>query len=141
MELSKLSFDSLSSVKSYRLASSHAYYTSINYNVQFILQPILVYMSKVDGRFKFSPVSVNFLTEVAKVIFAVVMLLIQVLVSSFLPLNSHSSAPFSLSLTAKCLFAFLVSSSVSQISVSCSSRYMVRGSSTSLGYLLQDVLA
>ncbi|EPS65533.1 hypothetical protein M569_09244, partial [Genlisea aurea] len=41
------------------------------------LQPILVYMSKVDGRFKFSPISVNFLTEVAKVIFAVVMLIIQ----------------------------------------------------------------
>ncbi|KAL8217298.1 hypothetical protein R6Q57_024135 [Mikania cordata] len=30
------------------------------------LQPILVYMSKVDGKFKFSPISVNFLTEVAK---------------------------------------------------------------------------
>ncbi|PWA62458.1 UDP-galactose transporter 6 [Artemisia annua] len=41
------------------------------------LQPILVYMSKVDGKFKFSPISVNFLTEVAKVIFALVMLLIQ----------------------------------------------------------------
>ncbi|KAL3829226.1 hypothetical protein ACJIZ3_018028 [Penstemon smallii] len=40
-------------------------------------QPILVYMSKVDGRFKFSPISVNFLTEVAKVIFAIVMLIIQ----------------------------------------------------------------
>ncbi|PIM99479.1 putative UDP-galactose transporter [Handroanthus impetiginosus] len=41
------------------------------------LQPILVFMSKVDGRFKFSPISVNFLTEVAKVIFAIIMLLIQ----------------------------------------------------------------
>ncbi|GKV22094.1 hypothetical protein SLEP1_g31993 [Rubroshorea leprosula] len=41
------------------------------------LQPILVYMSKVDGRFMFSPVSVNFLTECAKVVFAVVMLLFQ----------------------------------------------------------------
>ncbi|KAF5465306.1 hypothetical protein F2P56_015326 [Juglans regia] len=41
------------------------------------LQPILVYMSKVDGSFKFSPISVNFLTEVAKVIFAVVMLILQ----------------------------------------------------------------
>ncbi|GLT66097.1 hypothetical protein SLA2020_384870 [Shorea laevis] len=41
------------------------------------LQPILVYMSKVDGRFEFSPVSVNFLTECAKVVFAVVMLLFQ----------------------------------------------------------------
>ncbi|XAR65853.1 hypothetical protein NMG60_11011829 [Bertholletia excelsa] len=41
------------------------------------LQPILVYMSKVDGAFKFSPVSVNFLTEVAKVLFAFIMLLLQ----------------------------------------------------------------
>ncbi|RZC62717.1 hypothetical protein C5167_024478 [Papaver somniferum] len=41
------------------------------------LQPILVYMSKVDGEFKFSPVSVNFLTEAAKILFALVMLLIQ----------------------------------------------------------------
>ncbi|WOH12491.1 hypothetical protein DCAR_0831995 [Daucus carota subsp. sativus] len=41
------------------------------------LQPILVFMSKVDGSFKFSPVSVNFLTEIAKVLFAIVMLLIQ----------------------------------------------------------------
>ncbi|KAI3858190.1 hypothetical protein MKW92_051517, partial [Papaver armeniacum] len=39
--------------------------------------PILVYMSKVDGKFKFSPVTVNFLTEAAKVLFALVMLLIQ----------------------------------------------------------------
>ncbi|KAG8639885.1 CMP-sialic acid transporter 2 isoform X2 [Manihot esculenta] len=41
------------------------------------LQPILVYMSKVDGQFKFSPISVNFLTEGAKVLFAIVMLFIQ----------------------------------------------------------------
>ncbi|GLT92806.1 hypothetical protein SLE2022_106220 [Rubroshorea leprosula] len=41
------------------------------------LQPILVYMSKVDGHFMFSPVSVNFLTECAKAVFAVVMLLFQ----------------------------------------------------------------
>ncbi|XP_043725415.1 CMP-sialic acid transporter 2-like [Telopea speciosissima] len=41
------------------------------------LQPILVFMSKVDGSFKFSPISVNFLTEVAKVIFAIAMLLFQ----------------------------------------------------------------
>ncbi|KAM7461498.1 hypothetical protein LguiA_029619 [Lonicera macranthoides] len=41
------------------------------------LSPILVFMSKVDGKFKFSPISVNFLTEIAKVFFAVVMLLIQ----------------------------------------------------------------
>ncbi|KAK9664871.1 hypothetical protein RND81_14G074000 [Saponaria officinalis] len=41
------------------------------------LQPILVYMSKVDGKFDFSPVSVNFLTELMKVVFAIVMLLLQ----------------------------------------------------------------
>ncbi|KAH7670939.1 Nucleotide-sugar transporter protein [Dioscorea alata] len=41
------------------------------------LQPILVYMSKVDGGFKFSPISVNFLTEVAKVLFAIIMLIFQ----------------------------------------------------------------
>ncbi|KAA8538802.1 hypothetical protein F0562_025494 [Nyssa sinensis] len=41
------------------------------------LQPILVYMSKVDGSFKFSPISVNFLTEAAKLVFAVIMLLFQ----------------------------------------------------------------
>ncbi|KAF3454261.1 hypothetical protein FNV43_RR04708 [Rhamnella rubrinervis] len=41
------------------------------------LQPILVYMSKVDGKFNFSPVSVNFLTEATKVVFAIVMLLLQ----------------------------------------------------------------
>ncbi|GAB2265683.1 CMP-sialic acid transporter 3 [Dionaea muscipula] len=41
------------------------------------LQPILVFMSKVDGKFNFSPVSVNFLTEAAKVLFAIVMLLFQ----------------------------------------------------------------
>ncbi|KAJ8428699.1 hypothetical protein Cgig2_018479 [Carnegiea gigantea] len=43
----------------------------------FRAEPILVYMSKVDGKFKFSPVSVNFLTELTKVFFAIVMLLIQ----------------------------------------------------------------
>uniref|UniRef100_A0A5B6ZI28 Putative CMP-sialic acid transporter 2 n=1 Tax=Davidia involucrata TaxID=16924 RepID=A0A5B6ZI28_DAVIN len=41
------------------------------------LQPILVFMSKVDGSFKFSPISVNFLTEATKVLFAIVMLLLQ----------------------------------------------------------------
>ncbi|KAI3430168.1 uncharacterized protein J3R85_008188 [Psidium guajava] len=41
------------------------------------LQPVLVYMSKVDGKFNFSPISVNFLTELAKVTFAIVMLLLQ----------------------------------------------------------------
>ncbi|KAF0891758.1 hypothetical protein E2562_010953 [Oryza meyeriana var. granulata] len=41
------------------------------------LQPILVFMSKVDGKFQFSPISVNFLTEVTKVIFAIIMLIVQ----------------------------------------------------------------
>ncbi|KAH9734120.1 CMP-sialic acid transporter 3 [Citrus sinensis] len=41
------------------------------------LQPILVYTTKVDGGFKFSPVSVNFLTEAVKVFLAIVMLLLQ----------------------------------------------------------------
>lgn len=41
------------------------------------LQPILVYMSKVDGKFLFSPVSVNLLTELTKVTFAIIMLLVQ----------------------------------------------------------------
>ncbi|KAL8483156.1 hypothetical protein ACS0TY_026006 [Phlomoides rotata] len=41
------------------------------------LQPVLVFMSKVDGRFKFSPISVNFLTEIAKVLFAITMLIFQ----------------------------------------------------------------
>lgn len=41
------------------------------------LQPILVYMSKVDGKFLFSPVSVNLLTELTKVTFAVIMLIVQ----------------------------------------------------------------
>ncbi|PUZ53483.1 hypothetical protein GQ55_5G054800 [Panicum hallii var. hallii] len=34
-------------------------------------------MSKVDGKFKFSPISVNFLTEITKIIFAIIMLFIQ----------------------------------------------------------------
>ncbi|PHT31301.1 CMP-sialic acid transporter 2 [Capsicum baccatum] len=41
------------------------------------LQPILVYMSKVDGKFEFSPISVNFLTELTKVVFALVMLCLE----------------------------------------------------------------
>lgn len=52
------------------------------------MQPILVYMSKVDGKFLFSPVSVNFLTEIVKVFFAICMLLWQVCVS--LGLCSHA---------------------------------------------------
>ncbi|KAM3368268.1 hypothetical protein ACQJBY_016670 [Aegilops geniculata] len=41
------------------------------------LQPILVFMCKVDGKFQFSPISVNFLTEVTKVFFAMIMLIIE----------------------------------------------------------------
>lgn len=37
-----------------------------------------MYVSKVDGKFLFSPVSVNFLTEFMKVVFAIGMLLWQV---------------------------------------------------------------
>ena len=49
-------------------------------------------MSKVDGKFMFSPISVNFLTEITKVIFAIVMLIIQVLIileTDHLPLNIY----------------------------------------------------
>jgi hypothetical protein len=46
-------------------------------SLPLFLQPILVYMCKVDGKFKFSPVSVNFLTEITKIIFAIIMLCIQ----------------------------------------------------------------
>lgn len=54
-------------------------FSSLSENFLFSLfQPILVFMSKEDGKFKFSPISVNFLTEVAKVLFAIVMLLFQV---------------------------------------------------------------
>ncbi|KAH7521386.1 hypothetical protein FEM48_Zijuj07G0027600 [Ziziphus jujuba var. spinosa] len=61
------------------------------------LQPILVYTSKVDGKFKFSPISVNFLTEIAKVLFAVVMLCIQARIrklgrSLFLSISSFVQA-------------------------------------------------
>ncbi len=50
----------------------------IHIQIVLLVQPILVYMSKVDGKFLFSPVSVNFLTEVVKVFFAICMLLWQV---------------------------------------------------------------
>ena len=60
------------------------------------MQPILVFMSKVDGKFQFSPVSVNFLTEVMKGIFAIVMLIIQVCSCYFLadvfPFCKHSDS-------------------------------------------------
>lgn len=46
--------------------------------IYFALQPILVFMCKVDGKFQFSPISVNFLTEVTKVFFAMIMLIIEV---------------------------------------------------------------
>jgi len=50
-------------------------------------------MSKVDGKFMFSPISVNFLTEAAKVIFAIVMLLIQVYLH-FIISNIKREIPF-----------------------------------------------
>ena len=53
------------------------------FDILFFCQPILVYMSKVDGRFMFSPISVNFLTEIAKVLFAVVMLILEVYANYF----------------------------------------------------------
>ncbi|KAE8719574.1 IBR domain-containing protein isoform 1 [Hibiscus syriacus] len=61
----------------------HSYVSSKNRLLNVLLVggdcilPILVYMSKVDGGFKFSPISVNFLTELAKVIFSIIMLLFQ----------------------------------------------------------------
>lgn len=58
-------------------------------DLDFIVQPILVYMSKVDGKFNFSPISVNFLTEAAKVVFAIVMLLIQVTLCLFTSIPFH----------------------------------------------------
>ena len=43
------------------------------------LQPVLVHLSKnKDGKFSFDPISVNLLTELAKTIFALVVLLILV---------------------------------------------------------------
>lgn len=40
------------------------------------LQPVLVHMSKnTQGKFSFNPVSVNFLVEVVKIIFAIIMLI------------------------------------------------------------------
>ncbi|CAK9155030.1 unnamed protein product [Ilex paraguariensis] len=45
-------------------------------------------MSKVDGSFKYNPVGVNFLTECAKVLFAIVMLVIQVHLAFFLTSTS-----------------------------------------------------
>ncbi|KAL0866220.1 hypothetical protein Bca101_045338 [Brassica carinata] len=43
--------------------------------------PVLVYMSKVDGKFNFSPISVIFLTQIAKVMFGILMLFIQLYVN------------------------------------------------------------
>ena len=40
------------------------------------LQPVLVHMSKnTQGKFSFNPISVNFLVEVVKIIFAIIMLM------------------------------------------------------------------
>ncbi|KAH9623514.1 hypothetical protein KSS87_012469 [Heliosperma pusillum] len=60
-----------------RAYDRHRSKVSSKQRVLNVLLPILVYMSKVNGKFDFSPVSVNFLTELMKVLFAVVMLLLQ----------------------------------------------------------------
>ncbi|CAI5984654.1 unnamed protein product [Closterium sp. NIES-64] len=41
------------------------------------MQPILVYMSKVDGKFLFNPISVNFLSELFKFTFAIIIIFFQ----------------------------------------------------------------
>ncbi|XP_019260617.1 PREDICTED: CMP-sialic acid transporter 5-like [Nicotiana attenuata] len=41
------------------------------------LQPVLIFMSKVDGEFKFNPLSVNFLTEATRFLFAIAIILLQ----------------------------------------------------------------
>lgn len=49
------------------------------------LQPVLVHMSKnAQGKFSFNPVSVNFLVEVVKTVFAIIMLMTYVSVGSVL---------------------------------------------------------
>jgi len=46
------------------------------------LQPVLVHMSKNEsGKFSFNPVSVNLMTEVFKVVFALIVLLVLVSVA------------------------------------------------------------
>eukprot|EP00850_Spirogloea_muscicola_P020954 SM000232S07924 [mRNA] locus=s232:50599:54799:- [translate_table: standard] len=42
------------------------------------MQPILVHMSKVDGKFLFSPISVNLLVELAKMVFAIIIIIVQI---------------------------------------------------------------
>ena len=42
------------------------------------LAPVLVHMSKVDGKFPFHPVSINLLVEVAKTLFATAVLCLYV---------------------------------------------------------------
>lgn len=43
------------------------------------LQPVLVHLSKnAQGTFSFNPVSINFLVEVVKTIFAIIMLILYV---------------------------------------------------------------
>ncbi|CAI5537483.1 unnamed protein product [Closterium sp. Naga37s-1] len=41
------------------------------------MQPILVFMSKVDGKFLFNPISVNFLSELFKLTFAIIIIFFQ----------------------------------------------------------------
>ncbi|CAI7869677.1 unnamed protein product [Closterium sp. NIES-53] len=52
------------------------------------MQPILVFMSKVDGKFLFNPISVNFLSELFKLTFAIIIIFFQVGCSALCPLPS-----------------------------------------------------
>jgi hypothetical protein len=57
------------------------------------LQPVLVHLSKNDkGKFSFNPLSVNLMTEVFKVVFALVVLLILVSITCSHSTDSSSSS-------------------------------------------------
>ena len=54
------------------------------------LAPVLVHMSKgPDGKFPFHPVSINLLVEVAKTLFATIILMIYVSLHSCLQISDH----------------------------------------------------
>lgn len=66
------------------------------------LAPVLVHMSKgPDGKFPFHPVSINLLVEVAKTIFATVILMIYVSLFSCLSTASLSLCDFGAELLDK----------------------------------------
>ncbi|KAG6758157.1 hypothetical protein POTOM_038493 [Populus tomentosa] len=75
---SKISANNNNSKAVARAYDRHRSDVSSKTRVLNLLLPILVYISKHNGNFDYSPISVNFLTETAKVIFAIFMLLIQV---------------------------------------------------------------